>query len=1458
MAESQTSILRQQRALLKRLTQLAVRQPHKPPRRVGRVEVERWVEPVEKYKWNSRRKRWEATFEWERARYGLHWVTSRWSADSARKVSEFAKYHYNIDMTNFPDYAKQAFRYVITDARLPGTSYRQKLKAYNAIYSGWLASKSKGESKLADEWGKLNETAREQVNAILRSFRAAHKPSTADSRRGGDVDANTGKPLRPAQIRKTTTDGRIDTTGWTKQDLYNYARVHGAATTDPKSVYEKSYQQWKTADVAKPLTLLPEFSVQAGEFTVLAGTAVKDTDTGKVIGYIGANNQLMDLHGTVIGYYEGDRKDADKVYLAEFRPVPKREGIPYCEDKNYEKAKKYLIDLMGKGEVPGGSVLIQRHNEWVYIPPRPENETMKLGTGEWVYKQGYDKLDKDAKDYLNKWGVKQFVERYAPAQAWVGAASIKKELAPYSNTYKTPDEAYRAGIITMKELSAYKSAELFPTKDKEKYIPATTYDVAAAREGGVSDKTLLAAGFSEADIKDAVEWQGKIKSGEVIALPDRTYITKENFDKQPKGCQEILKKEGFGGYFAAIAKYSSVEEAKDIVERRTIKEWLKDNPYPGFVKSKGLAEKEWADAINNPRLRLVVLEARDKKFQEILAKMSTAERDLYYKGGAVYLQGLALTPLIMIFPPTKALKKEYDIGDVSKVEWALGAVNVALIGTAFAPGALVGSLAGRGIVTGISTTGAGLVGYEVKKHWSDLSGVERGLGIGAAILYGLPLLGSVARGIKITSGKIPTVKGDVTTWKGLTIARNPVIGRSGGKFVVGARNITLPEARLILNGYHPSSMLETKVFVNTKALQKAGFSKTQIDYLVKTLKDRNLFAGKKSPFLSKEALVEATARLDADEINALLKQISKHSKKVDQVDLLFGSPTIKAQLPPELRGWRQIHDWDIRLNVNQASTEAFAKELLKTLRKLPGNRQYRINPDKPLLVEKYIKGKWEHIADIHSSEAKPDVSEIPGSKLDATGEYSYGRLVAEPAITVKYPGAVKISIMRLSESGVRKADTILRVRQVETSVVKTPPEVGFAKTKGGVTKVLLDMNPNLKGARLEHNIDDIGRVVRNADGSVFLTSEGSIWILNKAGKNMGYCSTANAEATGIITKAEATNLMAKVTGKITAFRPPQRGIAHPGVPKDAADFYVTLRTFKGQKIADEWAEAWAKAMGYTQKELSKVLPRITKAMNEIAAQTPSDLIGYRLTPSKAPAGASPTITIHVPSSLSASVSGSLMKSITAPISPYALSASAALSLSPSQLASISPKGTPSGIVSPTISPSPQASPSLKVSPSISPSPSPSGSPSPTPTPSPSPYVSPAPGPTPSVGVVPISKKPPILPKDRLSKLTKKQREGIIAWKQGFIYRLLYPPYGVKDVIHSKKPLAGVKYYSGTKSAMKSIIAKHGYVPPEVLRDMGIMDVIIRTPWGKTSKPKLYFKRDIHQRTKTTPGISSIK
>ncbi len=658
----------------------------------------------------------------------------------------------------------------------------------------------------------------------------------------------------------------------------------------------------------------------------------------------------------------------------------------------------------------------------------------------------------------------------------------------------------------------------------------------ALARGIVTSDDLLRVGFKKKDVDEAVETVEVAKSTGVAVAGDRNWYVFET--------GETISDEE---RVVALAEYD-----KKIEEQR--------------VKHHGLIV-DWEALGPNPRVGTRLTGPSGRRM------------------------GIELTAVVL--PPMKAAKPEYTIKDISVVEWGLAAVNVALIGVAFAPGAIMGSLGGRAAITGVSATGAGLISYEVKKNWADLTPTQRKLGVAAAVLYALPMLITIARGVKISVAKpIPTAKGQIPTWRGLSVGGHPIIGRSGGRFVIGARNITLPEVRLILDGYKPEMMLETKVFVNANALKTAGLSRTQIDYLIKTLKARGLFAGQKSPFLAKEVLLEPTQRLSADEISVLLRQINKYNKQVKQVDMLYGSATIKPQLAPKLRGWRAIHDWDIATNMSPEKAAVFSKEILKELRALPGSRQYRISPGTPTLVEKKIGGKWVHIADIHSHEVTPYLGseEIPASKLDVTGDYSYGRLVAEPAITVKYPGVGKFDIMRLSESGVRKADTILRIRQTELG-----------------TKLL----------------------------------------------------------------------------------PPARGMASPGVPKDAADFYVILRTFKGQGIADEWLKSWVKAMGYTPKELARVLPMIREAALKVASETPSSLIGYRLYPAsqaKVPPGASPAITLHIPSSLGASVaaSSSLGRQILSPISPYTVSPSARsiISASVSSLVPLSSKG----VISPEASP----------------------------------------------------------------------------------------------------------------------------------------------------------------------------
>jgi hypothetical protein len=67
-----------------------------------------------------------------------------------------------------------------------------------------------------------------------------------------------------------------------------------------------------------------------------------------------------------------------------------------------------------------------------------------------------------------------------------------------------------------------------------------------------------------------------------------------------------------------------------------------------------------------------------------------------------------------------------------------------------------------------------------------------------------------------------------------------------------------------------------------------------------------------------------------------------------------------------------------------------------------------------------------------------------------------------------------------------------------------------------------------------------------------------------------------------------------------------------------------------------------------------------------------------------------------------------------------------------------------------------------------------------------------------------------------------------------MYKAIYEPYGKKNIINSRKPIEGVKYYEGIGSAAKSAIARG--IPPEVInRDMGIVDIKF-TMDSKKKKP----------------------
>lgn len=104
----------------------------------------------------------------------------------------------------------------------------------------------------------------------------------------------------------------------------------------------------------------------------------------------------------------------------------------------------------------------------------------------------------------------------------------------------------------------------------------------------------------------------------------------------------------------------------------------------------------------------------------------------------------------------------------------------------------------------------------------------------------------------------------------------------------------------------------------------------------------------------------------------------------------------------------------------------------------------------------------------------------------------------------------------------------------------------------------------------------------------------------------------------------------------------------------------------------------------------------------------------------------------------------------------------------------------------------------------------------------------------------MPKKPILLSSlEQFVQLSPKQKEGSVAWKQGFMYKLIYPPYGEENIINSRTPFPGIHTHTGVKSAFETLIKiAEGALPPTIGRDMGIMRIEISTT--RSGEPQMRF------------------
>lgn len=88
-------------------------------------------------------------------------------------------------------------------------------------------------------------------------------------------------------------------------------------------------------------------------------------------------------------------------------------------------------------------------------------------------------------------------------------------------------------------------------------------------------------------------------------------------------------------------------------------------------------------------------------------------------------------------------------------------------------------------------------------------------------------------------------------------------------------------------------------------------------------------------------------------------------------------------------------------------------------------------------------------------------------------------------------------------------------------------------------------------------------------------------------------------------------------------------------------------------------------------------------------------------------------------------------------------------------------------------------------------------------------------------------------------LTAEEIKGAVAWKQGVMYKLVFPPYGQNDVVNSRSPFQGIVSHANARNAYETLVTKHqGKLPSTIVRHMGMMTFSVTGGNKKHGSPKV--------------------
>lgn len=113
----------------------------------------------------------------------------------------------------------------------------------------------------------------------------------------------------------------------------------------------------------------------------------------------------------------------------------------------------------------------------------------------------------------------------------------------------------------------------------------------------------------------------------------------------------------------------------------------------------------------------------------------------------------------------------------------------------------------------------------------------------------------------------------------------------------------------------------------------------------------------------------------------------------------------------------------------------------------------------------------------------------------------------------------------------------------------------------------------------------------------------------------------------------------------------------------------------------------------------------------------------------------------------------------------------------------------------------------------------------------------------------------VLANGKLHTLSQSELDGAVGWKQGFIYKGIFPPYKQQNVFNSRKQIEGIKYYDGAGSAFKSLtLIKGTRLPSDIALTMGIVSFRITSG----SKPTIKFKKRNRKSGKSYASYAQVR